>query len=64
MTTTKKLYDAQEVIDELLYLYRDYDQKITRHHPIMNCVRNIYCLDQTGLTYKEWVKAGKKRAAV
>ena len=60
MTNQKKPYDAQEVIDELLYLYRDYDQKITRHHPIMDCVRNIYCLDQTGLTHKEWVKKHSK----
>ncbi len=63
MTKNKKPYDNQEVIDQLLFLYKDYENKIIRHFPIMDYVRDLYYLEYTSLTYKEWCKAEKKKRA-
>ena len=52
----KTNYQNQEVIDRLLYLYGDYENKIIRHFPIMDTVRDLYYLYATDMTYEEWVK--------
>ena len=63
MTTNNKPYDNQKVIDELLNLYRDYEKKRIRHFPIMDCVRDLYYLEHTSLTFKEWCEARDKKEA-
>ena len=57
MTNNKKTYDNQEVIDQLLFLYKDYENKIIQHFPIMDCVRDLYYLENTSLTYDDWLEA-------
>ena len=60
MTNQKKPYENQQVIDELLFLYKDYDNKIIRRFQIMDCVRDLYHLEHTGINYKDWVKEQSK----
>ena len=45
-----------QVREDLIYLYRDYEQKILSRHQIMDYVRDVYYIDQVGMTYEEWLE--------
>ena len=49
------LTDSQ-IKEGLIYLYRDYEQKIISRHEIMDYVRDVYYIDSTGMTYEEWLE--------
>tara|TARA_B100001250_G_C19310513_1_gene576044 strand:- start:202 stop:429 length:228 start_codon:yes stop_codon:yes gene_type:complete len=50
-------YQNQEGIDRLLYLFEEYEGKVISRHPVMDCVRDLYYLYKTEMTYKEWLEA-------
>ena len=50
-----KLTDSQ-IREELIYLYKDYENQIISRHQIMDYVRDVYYIDSTGMTYQEWLK--------
>ena len=49
------LTDSQ-IKEGLIYLYRDYEQKIISRHEIMDYVRDVYYIDSTGMSYQEWLE--------
>ena len=49
------LTDSQ-IREELIYLYKDYENQIISRHQIMDYVRDVYYIDSTGMTYEQWLK--------
>ena len=45
-----------QIREDLIYLYRDYEQKILSRHQIMDYVRDVYYIDSTGKSYEEWLE--------
>ena len=46
----------KRIKEDLLYLYREYEQNIISRQEIIDYVRDIYYLDFTGKSYEEWYK--------
>ena len=55
MTKTKERIPEQ-IVQQLVWEYRDYEQKILSRHDIMRFVRDVYYIDQVGKTYDEWLE--------
>ena len=45
-----------EIREELIFLYKEYENKIISQDEIMNYVRDVYYIDSTGKAYEEWLK--------
>ena len=54
-----KLTDSQ-IREELIYLYKDYENKIISRNQIMDYVRDVYYIDFSGMTYKQWLEDRRK----
>ena len=54
-----KLTDSQ-IREELIYLYKDYENKIISRHQIMDYVRDVYYIDSSGMTYEQWLEDRRK----
>ena len=50
-----KTRTPEQIVKELVGEYRDYEQHILSRHDIMRFVRDIYYIDQVGMTYQEWL---------
>ena len=55
MTKTKER-TPEQIVQQLVWEYRDYEQKILSRHDIMRFVRDVYYIDQVGKTYDEWLE--------
>ena len=49
-----------EIREELIFLYKEYENKIISQDEIMNYVRDVYYIDSTGMTYEEWLEEDEK----
>ena len=54
-----KLTDSQ-IREELIYLYKDYENKIISRNQIMDYVRDVYYIDFSGMTYEQWLEDRRK----
>ena len=45
-----------EIREELIFLYKEYENKIISQDEIMIYVRDFYYIDSTGKSYEEWLK--------
>ena len=45
-----------EIKEELIFLYKEYENKIISQDEIMNYVRDVYYIDSTGKSYEEWLE--------
>ena len=45
-----------QIKEDLIYLYKDYENKIISRHQIMDYVRDVYYIHFSGKTYEEWLK--------
>ena len=55
MTKTKER-TPEQIVQQLVWDYRDYEQTILSRHDIMRFVRDVYYIDQVGKTYDEWLE--------
>ena len=53
--SNKKNRTPEQIVQQLVWEYRDYEQKILSRHDIMRFVRDVYYIDQVGKTYEEWL---------
>ncbi len=44
----------KRIKEDLLYLYREYEQNIISRQEIIDYVRDIYFLDISGKKYEDW----------
>ena len=45
----------EEIKEDLIYLYKDYENKIISRHQIIDYVRDLYYIDFSGMTYDDWL---------
>jgi len=45
----------EEIKEDLLYLYKDYENKIISRHQIIDYVRDLYYIDFSGMNYDDWL---------
>ena len=45
-----------EIREELIFLYKEYENKIISQDEIMNYVRDVYYIDSTGKSYEKWLE--------
>ena len=45
----------EEIKEDLIYLYKDYENKIISRHQIIDYVRDLYYIDFSGMIYDDWL---------
>ena len=48
-------FDCKAALEDILWEYRDCENKIASHHSVINKVRDYYYFLETGMKYKEWI---------
>ena len=49
--------NPETILEELIFLYKDYENKIISLHQLRDYVRDLYYIDQVGQTYDDWLDA-------
>ena len=49
--------NPETILEELIFLYKDYENKIISLHQLRDYVRDLYYIDQVGQTYEDWLDA-------